>query len=345
MNLLNNLFQEETIWKDLNETHKLGTALEHESVCGGDSVTNHTITSSLSDFWEVMNQRYVYPEETIQKNDRTTSILRNKLLSATAQSRLINSAYNTPSSQRNPSSSSVKRMKIQTSEGRGNRTTPSSLRNTREHLQTQQRQQQPKLKPFLLKSPPRGLSSSAAATSTSASGRAMPPPDAIVPDYLVHLDPLSLSVTTTLKGLGKLEGDQKQKRKLSYQSDLATGEDDEMTQPRRDRTASYDTTTDDHTVHSANTSWDEESAAYTNQSTNHYFLQNDKRFQNKQKISAEKLKDMTFMRNFFLQKATLADTHDLIARMQVLLLPRHLSASFSLSLFVSVYLSVSLSLS
>jgi hypothetical protein len=304
---LNNLFQEETIWKDLNETHKLGTALEYESVGGGDSVTNHTMTSSLSDFWEVMNQRYVDPEESGKRvggGDRTTSLLRNKLLSATAQSRLINSAYNTPSSHPPPSSSAMKRMKVQTSEGtRFHHAAHSSLHNTHGHHQKM------KLKPFHLKSPPRG-----------SSAGPMPPPDAIVPDYLVHLDPLSLSVTTTLKGLGKLEGEHhKQKRKLSYHSDITGGDDDgtEMRTQRRDRTGSYDTqTTDDHTLHSTNTSWDEESATYTNQS-NRYFIQTDKRFQNKQKISAEKLKDMTFMRNFFLQKATLADTHDLIRRMQV----------------------------
>ena len=311
--LLNNLFQEETLWKDLNDSHKLGAALEHESV-PGDSIANHTVTSSLSDFWEVMNQRYVYSENQSTRDGRPSSITRNKLLSATHQSRLLNSAYN---SQRNQQISSLSRnrMKMKTSEGRITHSSsphyfpsPSSTKGShllrRDYEPNSSPSKNIQLKPFQLRQP----------SST------LPPPNAIVPDYLVHLDPLSVSVTTTLKGLSKLEGDHiKSKRKFSSQSEIS-GDITEWNQ--RDRTTSHDGTIlsiDDHT-HVTNNSWgDDESAIIGggDPNRNRYFTKNDKRFQHKHKIPAEKLKDMTFMKNFFLQKATLADTHDLILRMQV----------------------------
>lgn len=312
--LLNNLFQEETLWKDLNDSHKLGAALEQESI-PGDSIANHTVTSSLSDFWEVMNQRYVYSENQSTRGGRPSSITRNKLLSATHQSRLLNSAYN---SQRNQQSSSLSRnrMKMKTSEGRITHSSssphyfpsPSTAKGghllRRDYEQNSSPSKNIQLKPFQLRTPLQPTSST------------LPPPNAIVPDYLVHLDPLSVSVTTTLKGLSKLEGDHiKSKRKFSHQSEIS-GDIPEWNQ--RDRTASHDVTIlsiDDHT-HVTNNSWgDDESAAVGG--GNRYFTKNDKRFQHKQKIPAEKLKDMTFMKNFFLQKATIADTHDLILRMQV----------------------------
>lgn len=286
--LLNNLFQEETLWRDLNDSHKLGTALEQESI-PGDSIANRTVTSSLSDFWEVMNQRYIYPDERLSRDheSRPTSITRNKLLSAAHQSRLINSAYNT---HRHPSSKSRVRS------NNNGRMTPIPM--THGHLNrpsTFSPSNKMKLKPFVLKSPPRVTQSS------------IPPQDAIVPDYLVHLDPLSLNVTTTLKGLGKIEQESfKNKRKYSYQSEISDFSE------QRGRNISFDGTiasVDDQT-HTSHNSCEDESAA------NSYFTRNDKKYQ-KQKISAEKLMDMTFMRNFFLQKATLADTHDLICRMQV----------------------------
>lgn len=287
---MNQLFDSDGMWKDFNTSnsamHKLGAALEHDSI-DGDENSIRTGHSSLTDFWEAMNKRYDYPNgrpagpgSPLQGQSRPVtaevprgdSITRSRLHEATMMSRTY---------------------------ARGDR-----------HVHLAPRHLEDRLSPYKPPSPKASHFRLPAATNLPTARK---PPDAIVSKSLTKLDPLSMNVSTALRTY--VQEQRKRSQGIPVGGDdvsvlieareSSPGDMSEGLNPSQQLGTLSDATGGNDLGHDQDVS-------------NTYFVSRVKATAgNRTRIRAEKLRDMKFLRNFFLGKATLGDTQELINKMQV----------------------------
>jgi hypothetical protein len=310
--VMNQLFDSDGMWKDFNTghsaMHKLGAALEQDSI-GGEDSSIRTGHSSLTDFWEAMHKRYNYPSgrptgprsprhgrPITAEAVREGSITRSRLHEAAVMSKSYGGAGRPVTS--------ATRIERGSSATRLERPVNSAMRLSEERSHAHFKQQHPpsQLKNFRL--PP-----------ASELPLVRKPPDPIVSNHLARLDPLSMNVSTALRTYVK------EQRKRA--AGVPKGGDDvsiliatrEPTQEDDEEEA--DPTQQLSTISDAN---EGDELGHDQDVSNTYFVSRVKATAgNRTRIRAEKLRDMKFLRNFFVGKATLGDTQDLINKMQDIL--------------------------
>lgn len=292
--IMNQLFENDDMWKDINteqaDMHKLGAALDQESVDGYDSSSSvKTGHSSLTDFWDAMNKRYNYPSGRPGPGSRhggrprttdhapsvapSESITRSRLNEAAVVDRRV----------------AMSQTHGPVGLGRGDLRSPSG------HASPYSKKPSSRSKPFRL-TPDAALS-------------ARRPPDAIVPDSLARLDPLSLNVSTALRTY--VQEQRKRAEGIPVGGDDvsilidAREEDQDENSSKGNKVMPTEVDETDGLGHDQDVS-------------NTYFVSRVKSTaSNRTRIRAEKLRDMKFLQNFFLGKATMGDTQELISKMQV----------------------------
>jgi Ca2+-binding EF-hand superfamily protein len=281
--LMNTLFDENALWRDINDTtlnmHKVGNALD-DSVDGGDSsVANGGLSlanSSTSEFWDSLYQRYNYPEP---YKPAGHSVTRHRLESAVR-------------------------------DGNGVSTMPHRLSRTAERKSKNASQLYPSLsKSKSARQPLFSLTTDIPVNSISdhMSVDAMHT-EAIVPDYLTKLDPLSINVTTTLRSLVR------QRLKSEAGDDSSVGAASVLIEGRHNDSALINSQSVDNDLDS----FDDGLYNSDGVTTNTFF--SSKVTTNRTRIKAEKLTDMKFIRRMFNEKRmTVTDTQELISKLEDIL--------------------------
>ena len=288
IDIMNQLFDSDGMWKDINtgqaNMHKVGAALEHDSLDGDESSTK-TGRSSLTDFWDAMNKRYNYPSAGRGPGSRQGSRQR--------QLDIVTSK----------STDSKTRSRLQEATLAGKRAERLLAPPSNEHMSPTRRRGSP-MRPYRL-------------SPDTITTKKKLPASAWVGDSLARLDPLSMNVTTALRTYVKEQRkrsdgvpvggddvsillDVREGAEKEWQDDMPT-----VQPPLQHTTPGDDYHNTDELGHDVDVS-------------NTYFVSRVKATaSNRTRIRAEKLRDMKFMRNFFVAKATMGDTQELIRKMQV----------------------------
>ena len=291
VDLMNTLFDENTLWRDINDSnlnmHKVANALD-ESLDGGDSsVLNGGVShaqSSTSEFWDSLYQRYNYPEPY-----KPTSRGGGGGGSSVTRQRLENAVRDAGATSRAS-------------------TLPARLPRTAERKSKNAYELYPSLNKTKVNTKPKfSLTTELPVNDNSShvSDEALHA-EAIVPDYLAKLDPLSINVSTTLRALVKQR----------IQDELG----DEGSVPSATVLIEGRQTGSDIDL-SNSSSLDNSMDSYEGEGgmTNTFFSQK-VTSSNRVCIKAEKLTDMKFIRRMFNEKRmTVKDTQELIAKLEDIL--------------------------
>ena len=278
--LMNTLFDENSLWRNINETtanmHKVASALD-ESVGGDSSVVNGGVShsnSSTSEFWDSLYHRYNYPEPYKPSSRQGSSGPRKRLENAVREA---NSPRFKPTERRSKTANemfpSLSRSKVST-KPKFSLTTELPVNDN----------------------------------STHVSDKALHA-EAIVPDYLTQLDPLSINVSTTLRTLvrHRLQEDAGDDTSVNAATILIEGRNNETD---LNLSNSLDTDTDFDSL--------DEGSMEGDGAHNTFFSQ--KVTTNRTRIKAEKLTDMKFIRRMFNEKRmTIKDTQELISKLEDIL--------------------------
>jgi len=288
--LMNSLFDENALWRDINDTtlnmHKVGNALD-DSVDGGESsVMNGGLSmtnSSTSEFWDSLYQRYNYPEP---YKPQGQSVTRQRLESAVR-------------------------------DGGGAATMPSRMSRTAERKSKNASQLYPSLSKRKEPKPLFSLTTDVPVNDLSdhMSDDALHT-EAIVPDYLTQLDPLSINVSTTLRSLvrQRLKHEAGDDSSVGAASVLIEGRQNEI-----DADISNSLDTDLDSLDDGFNNSDETGGEGGGGTQGNVFFSN-KVTSNRTRIKAEKLTDMKFIRRMFNEKRmTVTATQELIAKLEDIL--------------------------
>ena len=141
------------------------------------------------------------------------------------------------------------------------------------------------------------------------------PADSLVGDSLLRLDPLSINVSTALRTY-VLE------QRKRAEGIPAGGDDVSILIEARDGDAQSNCGDNQGQMQSTIGEYDDsDELGHDQEVSNTYFVSRVKSTaSNRTRIRAEKLRDMKFLRNFFVGKATMGDTQELIKKMQVCML-------------------------
>ena len=297
--LMNTLFDENSLWRDINDSnstmHKIGNALEG-SVGGESSVSNSGqshCNSSTSEFWDSLYQRYNSPAPIKSSKSMTRHRLEAAVRSSHSRTRdTIASPHQRVSSRRAKTASEMfpsmhNRLNSPKSDFRLTNIIPKN--NGGNNIE-----------------------------NTNTDGIHT---EAIVPDYLTRLDPLSINVSTTLRAMH-------QERSQSMGDDVSV--------IIEARSSHSDSSSECSSSNGSDAGSDDDRPSH-----NMFFRETKS---NHVRIRAEKLHDMKFIRRMFRDKRmTIKDTQELIAKLEDILelMDRENSGYVSWKVFSRVLVSIS----